>query len=96
MARSNGTASSRLRRPFGQVMVATAPPGRVYSNTFSPTATANDLGSSFSLCTTKAVEPSGLRNATSMIWPFHPVVPNEVLATRTAPGRTNFDRCPMV
>jgi hypothetical protein len=49
-------------------------------------------GSSFSLCTTRAVEPSGLRKATSMTWPFHPVVPKEVLAMRLAPGFTNFDR----
>jgi hypothetical protein len=31
-----------------------------------------------------------------MIWPFHPVVPNEVLAMRTAPGCTNFAACPTV
>ena len=48
------------------------------------------------MCTTSAVEPSGLRNATSMIWPFQPTVPKLVLPMRTAPGRTNFDRCPMV
>ena len=98
MAPSSGTASSRLRSDGwrGQVNVASAPPGSVYSNVRSPTATAKVRGSSFSLCTTSAVEPSGLRNATSMIWPFQPVVPNDVLAMRTAPGFTNFDRWPIV
>jgi len=27
-----------------------------------------------------------------MIWPFQPTVPNDVLAIRTAPGRTNSRR----
>src|SRR4051812_39072116 len=33
----------------GHVKVASEPPGNVYSNVLSPTATANDRGSSFSL-----------------------------------------------
>src|ERR1700760_323827 len=41
-----------------------------------------------------SVEPSGLTNATSMIWPFHPVVPKEVLAIRWAPGCTKRLKCP--
>ncbi len=31
-----------------------------------------------------------------MTWLFQPVVPNDVLPIRTAPGRTNFDRWPIV
>ena len=76
--------------------VAIAPPGSVYSNDWSPTATAKLRGSSFSLWTTSAVEPSGLRKATDISCPFHPVVPNDVLPIRTAPGFTNFDRWPIV
>ncbi len=79
-----------------QVNVASAPPGSVYSNERPPSATANVRGSSFSLWTTSAVEPSRLRNAASMISPFQPVVPNEVLAMRSAPGRTKRARCPSV
>src|SRR4051812_42382544 len=80
----------------GQVNVASAPPGSVYSNDASPCWTAKERGSSFSLWTTSAVEPSGLRNATSMICPFHPVVPNDVLAIRCAPGATKRARWPSV
>src|SRR4029453_11584802 len=90
------TRSKRLRGGPGPVEGARAPPGRVDWNRRPPARTANARGSSFSLCTISAVEPSGFRNATSMIWPFQPVVPNDVLATRTAPGFTNFDRCPIV
>src|SRR5262249_11359187 len=68
----------------------------VYVNEAPPCATANVRGSSFSLWTTSAVEPSGLRNAASMIWPFQPVVPNELEAMRTAPGRTKRARWPSV
>ena len=76
--------------------VASAPPGSVYSNVAPPWVTAKLRGSSFSLCTTSAVEPSRLRKAASMIWPFQPVVPNDVLAIRTAPGRTKRARWPSV
>ena len=65
-------------------------------NAWSPSRTPNVLGLSFSLCATSTVLPSGLRNATSMTCPFHPVVPNEVLAMRTAPGCTNRARWPSV
>src|SRR4051812_3566981 len=80
----------------GHVNVASAPPGSVYSNDWSPSWTANERGASFSLCTTSAVEPSGLRKATSMICPFQPVVPNEELAMRVAPGATKRARWPRV
>jgi hypothetical protein len=79
-----------------QTNVPIAPPGSVYSKDWSPTATAKLRGSSFSLCTSSAVEPSGLRKADDISCPFHPVVPYDVLAIRTAPVRTNFDRCPIV
>jgi hypothetical protein len=58
----------------------------------SPTATAKLRGSSFSLCTSSAVEPSGLRKADDISWPFHPVVPYDVEPIRCAPGFTNFER----
>ena len=76
--------------------MASAPPGSVYSNEWPPCATANVRGASFSLWTTSAVEPSRLRNATSMICPFQPVVPNDVDAIRSAPGSTKRARWPSV
>ena len=45
------------------VKVASAPPGSVYVNECVPTDTANVRGSSFWLCTSRAVEPSGLASA---------------------------------
>src|SRR3954452_12820584 len=91
--RAKPSSSSAER---AHVYVASAPPGRVASNDQPPCATANDRGSSFSLCTTSAIEPSGLRKAASMICPFQPLVPNDVLAMRVAPRVTKRARWPSV
>ena len=93
---SSASSSWWLSSIAGHVNVASAPPGSVYVNDWPPCATVNVRGSSFSLCATSAIEPSGLRNAASMIWPFQPVVPNDVEAIRCAPGRTNRARWPSV
>ena len=74
--------------------VASEAPGSVVSKLCPFSLTEKLCGLSFSLCATRTVDPSGLTKATSMIWPFQPVVPNDVLAMRTAPGFTKRLRWP--